>query len=77
MASCHAYPKHNGIVVEYGKMGYNQFTLVTYAGGKLKQEKLRLFDFTSGESYIGLRNNLKSHSNWNGERNVPDYTDLN
>ena len=77
MASCHAYPKHNGIVVEYGKMGYNQFTLVTYAGGKLKQEKLRLFDFTSGESYIGLRNNLKSHSNWNGERYVPDYTDLN
>jgi len=77
MASCHAYPKHNGIVVEYGKMGYNQFTLVTYAGGKLKQEKLRLFDFTSGGSYIGLRNNLKSHSSWNGERYVPDYTDLN
>ena len=76
METCHAYPKHNGIVVEGGKMGYNWFKLVTYSNGKLKIEELQTFDFTSGESNINLRNELESHSQWNGEGYVPVYDDL-
>ena len=77
METCHAYPKHNGIVLEGGRMGYNWFKLVTYSNGKLNIEELHTFDFTSGESYISLRNALKSHNQWNGERYVPVYDDLN
>lgn len=77
MESCHAYPKHNGIVIEGGKMGYNWFKLVTYSDGKLKTEQLCTLDFTAGGDYIGLRNDLKSHSQWNGDRYIPIYNDLN
>lgn len=76
-ATCHAYPKHNGVVLEDARQGYNWFSLVTYSNGQLKTEQLCTLDFTSGGNNIGLRNNLKSHRQWNGSRYVPVYSDLN
>ena len=72
----HAYPSHNGIVTEGGKMGYNWLTLITIEDGKLVTDQLITYGDGNLDQYFNMRNRLRSHAKWNGERYVPDYDDL-
>lgn len=74
----HAYPSHNGIITEGGKMGYNWLSLITVQDGELVTEQLISYGYgnLSWDQYFHMRNQLKSHSKWNGDRYVPLYEDL-
>ena len=76
--TCHAYPGHNGIVTEGGKMGGNWLSLVTLENGQLNKEELISYGNgnLSVDEYFNMRNMLKSHREWNGHRYVPLYADL-
>lgn len=76
--TCHAYPGHNGIITEGGKMGSNWLSLVTLENGQINKEELISYGNgnLSGDEYFNMRNRLKSHAKWNGDRYVPLYADL-
>ena len=76
--TCHAYPSHNGIVTEGGKMGYNWLSLITIENGELAEDQLISYGNgnLSWDQYFHMRNRLKTHAKWNGEKYAPIYDDL-
>lgn len=72
-----AYPKHKGIVLHWGHMGYERLNVLTVKKGKLKDVSYGHWELGPKENFIKMRCYLNSHITYDKQYNPSiSYKDL-